>query len=191
MQVALSFVIWATAIPFLSYVADAAILEYRDNGTTEGVRDANLFFSTWVSVIVVILLVTNVFQASIVTSDWVLLATFSFALSASSIVTFDSNYVAFWDEAADDQIVSRCTDYTHPKNSTCRGATLAFYLGLFSGVIAVIMTLFYRCGPLLHFCTSGVLVVCWGVAVAYITFYEADSVAAGVLYFSCWYVVRS
>jgi hypothetical protein len=187
-SVILSVLTWLTAIPFLSQVADFAILGHHGGGNT-ATNGANLVFSTWISVIVVLLLCTNLFHASIITSDWVLLAACSFALMASSIVFFTTNSPTDEDDAVRPATVPDCTDFAHIKDSTCKGSTLSFYLGLFSGVVSLIMVPLYKCGPLLHLLVVTPLVVLWGVAVAYITFSATDSVTAGIFYFASWYVL--
>jgi hypothetical protein len=187
-SVILSVLTWLTAIPILSYVADFAVLGYQQNNITRATNEANLFFSTWICVIVVLLLCTNLFHASIVTSDWVLLANFSFALMAAAIVSL--NIVSTdVDDAGQQKTVFQCTDYAHIMDSTCKESTLSFYLGLFSGVLSLLMVALHNCGPWLHFLVSLPLVVAWGVAVAYITFSATDSITAGVFYFSSWYVI--
>ena len=177
--------IWGTAVPFLSYIADSAILGFNDGNDTEIDRDPNLFFSTWISVILCLLLVTNIFRASPVTQDWVLLATFSFALMASSIVFFNSEHFTI-NEDGTQEALPPCTNTTDIRDSTCTRATLGFYLGLWSGIISLLMVCLYRCPAWLHFVVSLPLLVFWGVAVAYITFNAKNGVAAGILYFSCW-----
>lgn len=183
---------WATAIPILSYSVDAEILGYESGFSSEAKRDANLFSSTWISVIVVILLITNIFRASVVTSDWVLLATFSFALMGSSLVYFNTQNpdFEFGKNGNLDASVPQCSAFTQLQNSTCRKTTIAFYLGIFSGLASMVMAVLFRCGPLLHCIMACILVIFWSVAVAYITFARTEGAAAGVLYFSCWYVMH-
>jgi hypothetical protein len=188
-SVILSVLTWLMAVPIFSRVANFAILGFKNDDNTEATNEANIFFSTWISVIVVLLLCTSLFHASIVTSDWVLVAAFSFALMASSIVTFNSNTSTDVDDAGHQMMIPQCTEYELMKDSTCKGSTLSFYLGLISGVVSLLMVPLYKCGPWLHFLVSLPLVVLWGVAVAYITFSAADSVTAGIFYFSSWYVV--
>lgn len=178
-------IIWFTAIPFLSYIADAAILGYNDGNDTEIDRDPNLFFSTWISVILCLLLVTNVFRASVVTQDWVLLATFSFALMASSIFHFLSDHYTINADGKQEKLPA-CSYSTDIKETTCTRATLGLHLGLLSGIVSLLMIPLYRCPAWLHFVVSMPLVAMWSVAVAYITFNAKNGVAAGILYFSCW-----
>jgi hypothetical protein len=186
-SVIMAVLTWLAAIPVLSRFVDFAIFGNKQN-STEATNEANLFFSTWISVIVVLLLCTNLFHASIVTSDWVLLSAFSFALLASTVVTFNSNISTEMDDAGRQVTVPLCTDYAHIKDSTCKGSTLSFYLGLFSGIVSLLMIPLYKCGPWLHFLVAIPLVAIWGVAVVYITFSAKDSGSAGVFYFSSWYV---
>ncbi|KAG7368855.1 hypothetical protein IV203_031598 [Nitzschia inconspicua] len=185
-SVTMALLIWVTAVPFLSYIVDSAILGYTLDGSTVANQDANLFFSTWISILVVILLVTNLFQASVVTSDWVLLATFSFALMGSSMVYFRTMNSTETDELGNETEVPLCTKYIHLQKTSCKGVTLSMYLGFFSGITSMIMTLLFRCGPLIHFCTACCLAVFWGTSVAFITFSKKYDTDAGLLYFSCW-----
>jgi hypothetical protein len=130
-------------------------------------------------------MVTNVFRASVVTQDWVLLATFSFALMASSVIYFRSDQYAISEDGTQ-VLLPPCSNKTSIKETTCKKATLGFYLGLWSGIISLLMIPMYRFGPILHFVVSMPLLILWGVAVAFITFNAKIGVAAGILYFSCW-----
>jgi hypothetical protein len=161
-------------LPLISFSSEETILGYDDGLLTQTLQRGNIFFSTWICLIVSVLLVLCWFRASIITSDWVLLGVASAALFISSLIYFSEDITT---EGEDGSLVTspQCTNPTEIVASSCQKVTIAFLLGLISCIISFIMAALYCLGPKWHLLIITPLFVLWGVAVAYITF----STAAG------------
>lgn len=128
--------------------------------------------------ITAILLVTNIFKASLVTTDWLLLATASAALLVPS-----AEFIYRRDDINGTSIQS-CDPKT---SSTCKNYFLAFYLAIISLGISLLMALLFRfrLGPIFHVIVSVPLVIAWGSGVPIVTFLNTRAVPAAV-YFAFW-----
>lgn len=153
-----SVILWTVALPLISLYSNQSILGYGDNDVTT-LTEANLFFSTWFCLFYSFLLATSWRNASVTTTDWVLMSIVSFALLGSS-VTFLRKYNG-------ESFVSGL----HSCDGICgTRVTFGFYLGLSSGLISLVLILLYRLGPCFHL-VFGVASICvWAVGVGYITF---------------------
>jgi hypothetical protein len=156
-------------LPLISFSSDETILGYDEGFLTQTLEKANIFFSTWMCVIVSVILVTSWFRASITTSDWVLLGVVSLALLGSSVVFFKENVTIFTEDGTV-ITVPKCAHPTDLIETSCKRVTLGFYLGLCSSVISFIMVPLYRLDPSWHLMASTALLITWSVGVAYITF---------------------
>ena len=142
--------------------------------------DPNIFFAVWISVVTVILLVTNICKASLITTDWLLLAIASVALlvaSAEYIFTQNGAAITFTS-------IQPCDA---EKSNTCRRFFSAFYLAIVSLCLSLLMALLsrFRIWPILHVVFSVPLVIAWGLGVLYITFLNSRATPASV-YFAFW-----
>ena len=142
-------------------------------------EDPNIFFGVWISVITVILLVTNICKASLITTDWLLFATASVALLVSSLESILKQ------EGDGSETVRRMCDTDD--SITCKRFLFAMYLAIASVCVSLPMALLFRCrfGPTLHVIVSIPLVIAWGFGVSYVTFTNARSAPAAV-YFAFW-----
>jgi hypothetical protein len=157
----LAISIWIAALPLISKNFDDSIINYDDRQSST-LDTANLYFSTWISLIISILLVTNWFQCSISTSDWVLLATASFALMASAI-SFVRGSSEIETEEGIIENVPVCSNYLDILATSCKKSTLGFYMGLFFGVVSMIMIpLNQRAGPLCNVVIGAPMIIVWG-----------------------------
>jgi len=186
-SVALSLCISLVSLPVIAVSVDSTVLGQLPEDQALN-NASNIFFSTWFLVITSILLVTSWFQATVTTSDWVLFATMSFALMASSLLYFQETETVIAEDGVEIQ-VPKCVNSTNLLKTSCARVTLGFYLGVVSGVIALIMTPLHRfgLGPIWHVIAGIPFTCAWGFAVAYISFLSDGSRLGGTVYFSSWF----
>lgn len=139
----------------------------------------NLFFDVWISVVAVILLITNRCKASLITADWILFATSSLALLISSMEQMIEK------EDLDDSSKSIFPSCDRERSIYCNNITFTQYLAAASLVLSLLMALLFRRGPILHMMVSIPLVIAWGFGVPYLVLLKAKSIPAD-FYFAFW-----
>jgi hypothetical protein len=163
----LSLVLWIVGLPVLASFSSETILGYEGVDEETSLTEANLFFSTWLSLFASFLLATSWLDASVTTTDWVFVSVVSIALVGSSISYYRSSspdYVSMGDAFA--VVLDACDD----AGRSCKTVAFAFYLGLLSGMVSVFMIPLHRLGPCWHMVLGAALVCGWGGGVAFVTF---------------------
>jgi hypothetical protein len=190
LQAFLTALVWIVGVPFITSPAhDVAVEagEYNipisayDNMIIYGIRDANLYFSSWGGLIVAIYIVLNLGREyydippgkGYHTSHWLWLCT-------SSVVALGSSSRLYSD-------IIEC-------NSDNEGICKDLRIGMGLSAASTAMSLFliacaqFRRAPLheIGMCSGIGVITMWAVCLAYLTFGNAPASTVGNLFFSIW-----
>ena len=145
-------------------------------GAGGGILNANLYFFSWGSLIVSIMLAGewgkqfNGDDASITAVQWVCLAASSLVLMGTSSATYN------------ELGCGKAEDST----TVCNRNLFAIILGVGSGVIALVMVPLKGAPPICQGVVSLLLLICWACGVSYITFDNGPGSSLGNVYFATW-----
>jgi hypothetical protein len=149
-------------------------------GSVFVVDDPNLFFGVLSATLCSILLSTNLCRASLVTTDWFLLASSSAALLTSSIGAIRSYEEEFGEIIGNESM-----------SSLASRLSFSLYLSISSLVVSLIMVFLYKViKPKIHLLVSSPFFILWLFGVPYVTPHvtlsSTTESASAAIYFTVW-----
>lgn len=169
-------------------------------------NEANIFFSSWVAVVDVILLITNWFNASVVTQDYILLASCTLSLLATSLrILLHNNQDELSSETGAYEIVRvyfgvisggkllldgrerlrRLTFHHRVPTILVFECFFIFHPGI-CAALSLLMSSVRNISPWIHFLVALSFTLLWGFAVVVISITGEQSAATGSVFLAVW-----
>jgi len=172
MLISIVLVFWAAGLPSINNPSYELAVD-RDRG----IRNANLYFFSWGSLAVALMLSASYYQSSYslkskLTSSFFLLASASFVVFVNAL------------DLLDDLKCKTRSDYPDFDDTTCNRTKFAMILGIVCAVLSLMIA------PVSAVPIQGLvgilLLASWACGVSYITFGDGPGNELGNLYFATW-----